>query len=131
MRAPILFAILLAGTSPALAQQPAFNWSGFYLGAHAGYGWGTTDHLGNDVSFTTDGLLAGGQAGINRQIGNFVFGIEADISGTDINSAVGPSHIDYMGTARLRLSITLNVDEDIVRAMAQALAHEMERLDPC
>lgn len=35
------------------------------------------------------------------------------------------------GTARLRLSITLNVDEDIVRAMAQALAHEMERLDPC
>ena len=35
------------------------------------------------------------------------------------------------GTARLRLSITLNVDEDIVRAMAQALAREMERLDPC
>ena len=33
------------------------------------------------------------------------------------------------GTARLRVSITLNVDEDIVRAMAETLACEMERLD--
>jgi 8-amino-7-oxononanoate synthase len=33
------------------------------------------------------------------------------------------------GTARLRVSITLNVDEDIVRAMAETLARELERLD--
>jgi 8-amino-7-oxononanoate synthase len=33
------------------------------------------------------------------------------------------------GTARLRVSVTLNVDEDIVRAMAETLAREMERLD--
>lgn len=117
MRAPILFAILLAGTSPALAQQPAFNWSGFYLGAHAGYGWGTTDHLGNDVSFTTDGLLAGGQAGINRQIGNFVFGIEADAAWADLRGDASQngyfnfgnialtSDIDWLATVTGRVGV--------------------------
>jgi 8-amino-7-oxononanoate synthase len=34
------------------------------------------------------------------------------------------------GTARLRLSLTLNVDDACVAAMAAALAEELERLQP-
>ena len=80
------------------APAPVFNWTGFYIGAHVGYGWG--DSGVGDV----DGFLGGLQLGYNWQFNrNWVFGIEVDISGTDINSVVGPSHIDYLGTARARL----------------------------
>jgi outer membrane immunogenic protein len=83
------------------APAPAFNWTGFYFGGHLGYGWG--DSGVGDV----DGFFGGVQAGYNWQFNrNWVFGIEADISGTDINTVVGPSHIDYIGTARVRLGYT-------------------------
>jgi len=73
-----------------------FNWSGFYVGAHVGYGF--NDDL--------DGFLGGFQAGYNWQLSqNIVFGLEADISGTDMNGTPGgsPVHIDYLGTARARI----------------------------
>jgi outer membrane immunogenic protein len=67
-----------APTAPAVFV-PVFTWTGFYVGANAGYGWGRlTDPTG---TFTTnlDGGLAGGQVGYNWQTGNWVFGIEGDI----------------------------------------------------
>jgi outer membrane immunogenic protein len=76
--------------APALA--PVYNWTGFYLGGHVGYGWADTDHT-MSVSFalgtlrTTsnrDGLLGGGQVGYNWQTGAMVLGVEADASWTDI-----------------------------------------------
>ena len=45
---------------------PAFSWSGFYIGATAGYGWGHSDWnngpMGN-VSLGTKGALVGGTVG--------------------------------------------------------------------
>ena len=67
-----------APTAPTVFV-PVFTWTGFYVGANAGYGWGRlTDPTG---TFTTnlDGGLAGGQVGYNWQTGNWVFGIEGDI----------------------------------------------------
>ena len=29
--------------SPVYAPASVYDWSGFYIGAHAGYGWGDTD----------------------------------------------------------------------------------------
>lgn len=83
------------------APAPVFNWTGFYFGGHVGYGWGDTA-VGGDV----DGFLGGLQLGYNWQLSrNWVFGIEGDISGTDINNAV-PVHIDYLGTLRARIGYT-------------------------
>lgn len=76
-----------------------FNWTGMYAGLHLGYGF--SDDL--------DGFTGGVQLGYNWQFSpNIVFGIEADVSGTDMNGTPGgrPAHIDYLGTARARIGYT-------------------------
>jgi len=75
----------------APAAVAAYNWSGFYIGGNAGYGWGNAaDNTAfNDPTFpVTDvhanhdrlrGALGGVQAGYNWQSSDHgVFGIEAD-----------------------------------------------------
>jgi outer membrane immunogenic protein len=66
-----------------------YDWSGVYIGLHAGYGgamndW-TADALGAD--FTAKGFLGGGQIGINKQIGSLVFGLELDGSWANIGGS--------------------------------------------
>jgi len=63
--------------------SPAYNWSGFYLGVVGGGGWGGSswDSTG---SFDISGWTAGGTAGYNYQVGQAVFGLEGDISWSDI-----------------------------------------------
>lgn len=89
----------------APAAAPLFNWTGFYIGAHAGYGWG-------DTTFTdTDGWFGGGQIGVNYQFApNWVWGVEADLSGADISGSNGVDRFktDMFGTARLRLGYTVD-----------------------
>ncbi len=74
---------------PAGALPVAYDWTGFYVGGHVGYGWARkdwTDGFGLfDVSNTPNGFLGGGQVGINYQIGQFVLGAEGDFSWTGIN----------------------------------------------
>ena len=77
-----------------------FSWTGFYIGGHAGYGWGrkewsdfhdplnpTFNRAGPDAEYDVDGVLAGGQIGFNWQSGWTVFGIEADASWADIEGS--------------------------------------------
>jgi len=61
---------------------PPFTWTGAYAGVHGGYGWSTSQGL------DARGGLGGGQVGFNFQEGNFVVGIEGDISGSDISQTV-------------------------------------------
>jgi outer membrane immunogenic protein len=111
---------VLAVTTPALAADmavrgpvykappaaPLFNWTGFYLGGHVGYGWG--DAGGVD----TDGWFGGGQIGVNYQFApNWVWGVEADISGSGIDggsSAASRFKTDMFGTVRARLGYTVD-----------------------
>jgi opacity protein-like surface antigen len=62
------------------------DWSGVYVGAHAGYGGGMMDweSIQPGAAFVARGMLAGGQVGINKQLGSFVFGLELDGSWADI-----------------------------------------------
>ena len=63
---------------PAGALPVTYDWTGFYIGGHVGYGWAKkdwTDSFGLfDVSSNPNGFLGGGQAGFNYQIGQFVLG---------------------------------------------------------
>jgi outer membrane immunogenic protein len=67
-----------------------FDWSGVYIGAHAGYGGGMKDWAPGGLvqaDFVARGPLAGGQIGINKQLGSFVFGLELDGSWADIKGS--------------------------------------------
>ena len=111
----------------------AFNWTGLYVGAHAGYGWGETDaattlllngdtldaHSTASNSFDSDGWLGGFQAGYNYQVGRWVLGVEADYSFSDIDGsfnyepATGPQKLaggdmDWLVTVRGRIGHTFD-----------------------
>jgi outer membrane immunogenic protein len=87
----------------APVMAPVYNWSGFYVGAHVGYGWdpatavvtpaGLLAALGLDNQGATppfslrvapDGWNGGIQFGYNWQVGTWVFGLEADASFTNM-----------------------------------------------
>jgi outer membrane immunogenic protein len=78
---------------PVKAPEPVsygYNWSGFYIGAHAGGGWSNkcfTFGGDSDGCHDGDGWLGGGQVGFNLQSGQFVFGVEFSGSWADINGS--------------------------------------------
>jgi outer membrane immunogenic protein len=108
--APASAADLPRGTPyRAPAYVTAYNWTGFYLGAHAGYGWGSSD--GIDLR----GGFIGGQVGYNWQGAGspWVFGIEVDSAWADFgrtDTFFTPAGIvsissdaNYIGSARGRI----------------------------
>jgi outer membrane immunogenic protein len=114
--------------APPMAEA-AYNWTGFYLGGHAGYGlMKSTDAIsGANASLLADtatsipldprGFIGGGQLGYNWQISpRWVVGLEADTSWTDMEKTVaapGPNDasrimtasekLDWFGTVRGRV----------------------------
>ena len=75
------------------APVAVFDWTGFYIGANIGYGWGRADGTTDGLSGSEDlnGVLGGGQIGYNWQVGNWVLGVEADGQGTDQKSSFSVS----------------------------------------
>lgn len=63
---------------------PYYDWSGFYIGAHVGFA--STDG--------ESGFLGGGQAGFNYQVGQWVLGVEGQISATSIEESVSVTVFD-------------------------------------
>lgn len=71
---------------------PAFSWTGFYLGANGGGGWGQTSHSTDPTAvlsfatgnFNTSGGVAGGTFGYNYQTGAWVLGAETDLDWANI-----------------------------------------------
>jgi outer membrane immunogenic protein len=141
----ILSSGVASAADMALKARPVvatvYSWTGFYVGVSGGGIW-------NDPNLTVDvsgpagpnstpaqnaiahslgdrsvSWLVGGQAGYNWQMDNkLVLGVEADISGTDLNTAqsitnltpiigrgpkdittFGSQHLDYFGTVRARV----------------------------
>ncbi len=82
------------------AAPAVFDWTGFYIGAHLGYG--------RDEGSDATGIVGGGQIGYNWQFArNWVIGIEGDISATDISENTIPARVDYLGSIRGRLGYAM------------------------
>jgi outer membrane immunogenic protein len=115
------------GMAPMPYAPPVFTWTGFYVGASAGYartttkstdydyaifGYGATQHL------SADGGIFGVDVGYNWQMGALVLGLEADIAGIASNSGsadtygVGygqlKSKMTSLGTVRGRLGYAVD-----------------------
>jgi outer membrane immunogenic protein len=81
--------------APAAAPVLTYDWSGIYIGANVGYGWGRSTGTGANaagffpVSYSLDpsGVIGGGFVGGNYQINNVVLGIEADWQAADLNES--------------------------------------------
>lgn len=98
---------------------PIYNWTGFYLGANAGYGFGNSNWTaaGTSIgSFNTSGALVGGTIGGNFQAGPAVFGIEGDadwsnLTGTNNSALCGvgcQTQSNFLGTVRGRVGYGLD-----------------------
>jgi outer membrane immunogenic protein len=122
-----------AADLPTKAPRPpaAFSWTGFYVGVNAGSAWGRTSNsvesgdpnslvLATDPtrdllgSFRQHGVIVGGQAGYNWQLGgSWIAGFETDIQagrikGSGLYAVPGESFarehsLDWFGTIRGRL----------------------------
>jgi outer membrane immunogenic protein len=84
--------------APVVAALPQ-SWTGFYIGANVGGAWqdvsATPVSVVNGVfinpatiNFSGGGVLAGGQAGFNYQMSNFLVGLEGDFSWTDAKATI-------------------------------------------
>jgi|SRR6266568_1811573 outer membrane immunogenic protein len=81
------------GEGPAFAPIPSFSWTGCYIGAQAGGGWGRREFVNRTATQTVDvgtgGFLGGGQLGCNYQLPfHLLIGIEGDGVGADINGSL-------------------------------------------
>lgn len=116
-------------TSSVQAAENNFNWTGFYIGAHGGYGWSNDRHVETSSPAATvplfsaiksSGYVVGGHAGFNWQQGMFVGGVEVDatlpkLSGITTRDFTQPPFlasfgsrslsVDYFGTVRGRVGI--------------------------
>jgi outer membrane immunogenic protein len=106
---------------------PIYSWTGFYIGGDIGYGSGRSDGVLNDgvfngapVPYSADprGMIGGGFAGYNYQIGQFVVGVEADwqaanLSGSGtgtflVSSYTMDTKVSNYGSVRGRLGFAMD-----------------------
>ncbi len=115
----------LAADMPVKARPLApayYDWSGVYVGVHAGYGRGMKDWNDLGFDFAARGFLGGGQVGINKQIASLVFGLELDGSWANLDKtqtlSVGGPIIGFQQTA----SATSKIDSFLTLAGRAGLA---------
>ena len=77
---------------------PVYNWSGIYIGANGGYGFGTSNWnqpaFGSTGNFNTNGWLAGGTVGANYEFwGGAVLGVEGDWDWTNLSGTSRRWHL--------------------------------------
>ncbi|RUV03627.1 MAG: porin family protein [Mesorhizobium sp.] len=122
--------ILLAVSGSAFAADSiaaapvGYEWSGFYVGAQLGYGWGDVDSHDVDIldpsfsdwadSWKTDGVIGGIHIGYNQAFNSIVLGVEADIEASGASGSVDSTFagniktdIDVQGSLRARLGYAM------------------------
>jgi outer membrane immunogenic protein len=115
-----------------LTPGPAYNWTGFYVGANGGYGGDVTSaqvNLASPILWSSTqtnnhsgGFVVGGQVGYNYQFANnIVLGLESDMQWSDVKAwdetaTLSPAGLTYtnvknglnwFGTTRARLGYSM------------------------
>jgi outer membrane immunogenic protein len=95
-----------------------YNWTGFYAGLTAGYGWGNSswiDRAGSTGDFDAKGGLVGGTLGYNWQSNQTVFGVETDLAWTNLEGTTSvtcplgcKTSNSWLGTARGRVGVAMD-----------------------
>jgi outer membrane immunogenic protein len=115
MLSPVILAAGSIVAEAADASRPAYrvpppppplyyNWTGLYAGVHVGGGW---SDLGlNEFGFigsnnNGSGAIAGGQIGYNFQVGQYVWGLEADVAGTSVKNNFSVASINWNSVTTL------------------------------
>jgi outer membrane immunogenic protein len=98
LRAGLGFVALMLTSAAQAADMPVkgvrpyvssyYNWTGFYIGLNAGYGFGSSTWDTPAVTTKPKGASFGGTAGYNWQTGALVFGVEADIAASMVKGDV-------------------------------------------
>lgn len=113
----------LATKAPPRLAPPVYDWTGFYLGVHGGYGWAdATPEIDIDPfsNPAPKGWVFGGQAGYLWQSGRFVGGLEIDYSGADLNETQSfDGRIERLRTEPFDATLSLNTK---IEALASARA---------
>lgn len=95
-------------------EYRAYDWTGFYAGFNAGYGWGNSKYGFDGSNTSPEGALLGGTIGYNYQWGQTVFGVESDIDWNNAKGSIGcglgtcETKSDWLGTTRLRLGYAVD-----------------------
>ena len=120
------------GRGPAIYDGGSYPsiWRGLYGGVHAGFGW----------SGDADGAVGGAQAGYNWQSQQYVYGLEADISLSDIGvggsvtacdpdpnfgcaTARAGASIDWLATMRGRFGVLVQPSLLLYATAGLAIVH--------
>jgi outer membrane immunogenic protein len=122
--------------APPAAVAPAYNWTGFYLGAHAGYAWADKQYFlpaGADLDgATAEGGIVGAQAGFNWQTGRWVLGAEVQASWSHLRKGVPyvePSNIRFFtDLSGLVNNVRIGTTVENLGSVAGRLGYAWDRL---
>jgi len=100
--------------APPIIAVSAYNWTGWYVGADIGGGWGKHDRSvvppGFQNSYNSSGIIGGLHTGYNWQLQAFVLGLETDINLTGIKGDDGSAggtldqtSVKWLGSTRARV----------------------------
>lgn len=112
--APTLAADVLPVPAPVVAPNgrapvTPFYWTGFYGGAHLGWGWSSSEWVRDDgvliIASDGSGFLGGLQGGFNYQLApNWLVGLEGQFSWTGIEGDRAPAeNVNWVTTLGPRL----------------------------
>lgn len=121
LKVSLMTAAMAAALVATGAQAQEDRWSGLYVGAHGAWADGRVKDVSNPEASTQDidGWLGGVQLGFNKQSGNFLFGVEGDVTfgknekkwldretgGSPFSAYYGDDSIRTSGTVRARAGI--------------------------
>ncbi|VDC30837.1 outer membrane protein [Pseudogemmobacter humi] len=100
--------------APVVVAAPVGEWTGFYAGAHLGYGKAE----GDNAAFDADGALGGVQLGYRWDLGRTVLGVEGAIAASDVkDDATG---IKLKNKTDLKLQLGYDLGNSLIYATAGA-----------